>query len=166
MAAEDRTNAVNLAGKRAIVAIDYRHARIFATDTPSEKNPVAVQATDSFNLDHNLFHHHGNMDGKYDIERNDTLEYFRKIARALEPAADILLIGHGKGKANASHFFEAFLEKHRQDVAAKIVANIRADVDDLTDAQLLRLGQNYFGFDEPVRAYHDSRRGVAHPGQP
>jgi hypothetical protein len=166
MASQEKTDVVNLQGKRAVVAIDYRHARVFATDTPGHTKPDRVAATDSFHLDHNLFHHAGNTDGKYDIERNDTLEYFSRIAKTLAPAADILLIGHGKGKANASHFFEAFLEKHHPELAAKVVASIRADVDDLTDNQLLRLGQTYFGFDEPVRQYHDSRRGQAHPGQP
>jgi hypothetical protein len=37
-------------------------------------------------------------------------------------------------------------------VAAKIVANVRADIDDLTDRQLLRLGEQHFHIDVPRRA--------------
>jgi len=40
------------------------------------------------------------------------------------------------------------------------VADVRCDIDDITDAQLLRLGELYFGEDEPVRDHGDSRRGA------
>ncbi len=38
----------------------------------------------------------------------------------------------------------AYVEKHRTDVAAKIVADVRADIDHLTDEQVLRLAQHPF----------------------
>jgi hypothetical protein len=38
----------------------------------------------------------------------------------------------------------AYVEKHHKDVAAKIVADVRVDIDHLTDAQVLRLAQRYF----------------------
>jgi hypothetical protein len=60
------------------------------------------------------------------------------------PAGAILLLGHGKGKANASHHWVAYVEQHRKDVAAKIVADVRVDIDHLTDEQVLRLAQHYF----------------------
>jgi hypothetical protein len=37
------------------------------------------------------------------------------------------------------------------------VANVRADIDDLTDAQLVRIGEAYFGIDEPKRGHPQSR---------
>jgi hypothetical protein len=58
-----------------------------------------------------------------------------------------LLLGHGKGKANASHQWAAYAEKHAKDVAAKVVADVRADIDTLTNEDVLRLGQRYFGWD-------------------
>lgn len=70
----------------------------------------------------------------------------------------ILLLGHGTGKANASHHFVAYAEKHFSDVCAKLVAEVRCDIDDLTDRQVLRLAQQYFGT-EPERDFGDSRRG-------
>ena len=53
-------------------------------------------------------------------------------------------MGHGKGKANASHHWVTYVEKHCKDVAAKIVADVRVDIDHLTDEQVLRLAQLYF----------------------
>jgi hypothetical protein len=58
-----------------------------------------------------------------------------------------LLLGHGKGKANASHQWAAYAEKHAKDLAAKVVAGVRADIDTLTNEDVLRLGQRYFGWD-------------------
>jgi hypothetical protein len=38
----------------------------------------------------------------------------------------------------------AYVEKHRKDVAAKMVADVRVDIDHLDDTQVLRLAQYYF----------------------
>ena len=69
----------------------------------------------------------------------------------MAPAQQILLLGHGGGKANFSHLLESYLEKHHRDVAAKIVASIRADIDDLTNVELVRLGKSFFGINVPKR---------------
>lgn len=165
MSTHDVTNKVNLHGKRAVVAIDYRHARVYALDAPTHSKPEVVEAPDPWHLNHNLYHREHNPDGTYDIDAIDTDDFFRTVALALKPATEVLLLGHGKGKANASHAFEAYVEKHYSDVAAKIVADVRCDIDDITDNQLLRLGELYFGEDEPVRDYSDSRWGEPKPGE-
>ena len=72
------------------------------------------------------------------------------IAPSRGTAGAILLLGHGNGKANASHQWVAYAEKHAADVAAKVVADVRADIDTLTSEDVLRLGQRYFGSD-PAR---------------
>ncbi len=38
-----------------------------------------------------------------------------------------------------------YVEKHRKDVAAKIIADLRVDIDHLDDAQVLRLAQYMIG---------------------
>ena len=154
------THRVSLNGKRAVAAIDFHHARIYAVNAPTGAAAEDVAAADPWNLDHNLYHRAGNPDGTYGIDLIDTDEFFKTLAIALKAADEILLLGHGKGKANASHVFEGYLHKHHSDVAAKIVADVRCDIDDITDAQLLRLGELYFGEDEPVRDHGDSRRGA------
>lgn len=83
----------------------------------------------------------GNPEGTYE---DDSPEYWREVTEALVPAAAILLLGHGAGKANASHHWVAYVEKHRKDVAAKVVADVRVDIDHLDDTQVLRLAQYYF----------------------
>jgi hypothetical protein len=43
------------------------------------------------------------------------------------------------------------VEKERPDVAAKIIADVRVDIDHLDDEQVLRYAQRYYD-DEPPRA--------------
>jgi hypothetical protein len=52
----------------------------------------------------------------------------------------------------------AFVEKHRHDIAAKIVADVRVDIEALTSEQVLRLAQQYLG-SEPLRNFGDGRWG-------
>jgi len=147
-------NVVDLAGKCAVVAADFSLARIYAVDASAGGSPETVTAPDPSHVNHNLFHHHGNPSGGFDIDRPETNEYLKTLSHALAPADKILLLGHGGGKANFSHLLESYLEKHHRDVAAKIVANVRADIDDLTDAELLRLGEVYFDTNVPKRRTH------------
>lgn len=165
MAEHGVTDAVDVSGKRAVAAVDFHHARIYAVDAPSRSLPEKVTAADPWNLNHNVYHRAGNVDGTYDIDRIDTDDFFKTLAIALRPAAEVLLLGHGTGKANASHLLYQYLERHYSDVAAKVVADVRVDIDDITNDQLLRLGEMYFGADEPVRDYGDSQRGEPHPGE-
>lgn len=153
---------VSLKGKRAVVAIDFNHARIYAIDAPTHARPDAIRAQDPWNLDHNLYHRDGNPDGHYDIDLIDTDKFFQTIAHEISAADEVLLLGHGTGKSNASHLFEAYLRRHYSDVADKIVADVRCDIDDITDSQLLRLGELYFGSNEPPRDHADGRWGEPH----
>jgi len=154
--ADDITNAINLTDRVAIAAIDFRSTRIYAIDSPDHSDPEHVRADDPKGRYHNVYHRHGNPNGTYE---DDSDVYWRAIAEALRPAGAILLLGHGKGKSNASHHFVAYVEKHEPALAAKVIADVRADIGDLTDEQLLRVGQHYVGID-PLRDHGDSRRGA------
>ena len=142
---------VDISGKLAVVAVDAGHARVYPIDAEAATAPETVKAPDPSHVNHNIFHRHGNPSGAFDVDGAETVAYFKSLAHALAPARGLLLVGHGKGKANFSHQFESFLEKHHRDVAAKIVGNVRADIDDITDRQLLRLGEHHFHIDVPRR---------------
>lgn len=156
MAAHDITDAVDVSGKLAIAAVDFHQTRIYALDMDPKARPESVRASDPEGFRHNVYHRDGNPDGTYE---DDNPVYWRTVGHALQRADAILLLGHGGGKANASHHLVAYLEKHESDVAAKIVADVRADIDDITDEQLLRLGQQYFD-EAPARDHGDSQRGA------
>jgi hypothetical protein len=141
--------------KKVVAVIDFRETTIFPTDASSGQSPERVIATDPYGRFHKVHHRAGNPEGIYE---DDSPEYWRDVTAALAPAGAILLLGHGKGKANASHQWVAYVERHRKDVAAKVVADVRVDIDHLDDAQVLRLAQYYFG-GPALRDFGDGRWG-------
>ncbi|HXY45590.1 MAG TPA: hypothetical protein VEH29_15495 [Acidimicrobiales bacterium] len=144
--------------KSVVAVIAFRESTIYPTDASPGERPEHLIATDPHGRFHKVHHHAGNPEGTYE---SDSPEYWRELTDALSPAGAILLLGHGKGKANATHHWVAYVEKHRVDVAAKVVADVRVDIDHLDDAQVLRLAQYYFGA-PPLRDYADSRWGEPH----
>jgi hypothetical protein len=141
--------------KSVVAVIDFRDAIIYPTDASPGQRPERIVATDPRGRFHKVHHQAGNPKGTYE---DDAPEYWRQLTEALSPAGVILLLGHGKGKANASHHWVAYVEEHRKDVAAKVVADVRVDIDQLDEAQVLRLAQYYF-VGPPLRDFGDSRRG-------
>jgi hypothetical protein len=129
-------------GKSVVAAIDFHVTRIYQTDATPEARPERIVAPDPRGRFHEIRHHAGNPDGTYEA---DNPAYWREVTEALAPAGAILLLGHGKGKANATHHWVAYVEEHRKDVAEKIVGDLRVDLDDLDDAQVLRIAQYFFG---------------------
>ena len=148
---------IDITDKLAVVAVDAGHARIYCVDDAAATALETIHAPDPSHVNHNIFHHHGNPGGAFEVDRPETNEYLKTLARALAPAEKILLLGHGGGKANFSHLLESYLEKHHRDIATKVVANVRADIDDISDVELLRLGETYFGINIPKRNFPPSR---------
>jgi hypothetical protein len=153
--AEHLADVERFRGKQVIAAIDFHQTLIYATDAVPGQRPTQLVAADPRGYFHKVSHKAGNPDGTYE---DDSPQYWREVADALAPAAAILLLGHGQGKANASHHFVAYIEKHRLDIAARLVADVRGDIDDLTGEQVLRLAQQYF-HTEPLRDSGDGRWG-------
>ena len=147
--------------KNVVAVIDFRDTTIYPTDAFSGQPPERVIPTDPHGHFHKVHHRAGNPDGVYE---DDSPEYWRDVTEALAPAGAILLLGHGKGKANASHHWVAYVERHRKDVAAKVVADVRVDIDHLDDAEVLRLAQYYFA-DPPLRDFGDGRWGEPSGGK-
>lgn len=136
-----------IVGMNVVAAIDFHRTRLYPTDASPGERPERVLDVDPEGHSREISHRAGNPDGTYEAGNPD---YWREITEALAPAGAILLLGHGNGKANASHQWVAYAEQHAKEVAAKVVADVRADIDDLTSEDVLRLGQRYFGWD-PTR---------------
>ena len=133
-------------GKNVVAVIDFHEAVVYPTDAAPRQRPERLVATDPEGHFHHLHHHAGNPSGAYE---DDSPEYWRELTDALAPAGAILLLGHGKGKANASHRWVAYVEQHHKDVAAKVVADVRVDIDHLEVSQVLGLAQYYFAAPNP-----------------
>ena len=144
-------------GKNVVAVLSFRDTYIYATDAEPGVRPERVIAPDPHGRFHKVHHKAGNPSGTYE---DDSPAYWEEIAEELAPAGAILVFGHGKGKANASHHWVTYVEKHRQDVAAKLVADVRLDIDHIDEEQVLRLAQIYFD-EAPQRDFGDNRRGAS-----
>ena len=149
-------------GKCVVAAIGFRGTLIYPTDASPGQRPERIVATDPRGRFHKVQHCAGNPEGTYE---GDSPEYRREVTEALVAAGPILLLGHGTGRANASQHWVSYAEKHRKDVAAKVVADVRIDIDHLDDAQVLRLARRYFT-GPPVRDFGDSRWGESGAERP
>jgi hypothetical protein len=149
-------------GKNVVAAIAFQQSVVYPTDASPGDRPERLVASDPLGHFHKVRHRAGNPDGTYEA---DSPEYWRELTEALAAAGAILLLGHGTGKANASHHWVAYVEKHRRDVAAKVVADVRVDLDQLDDTQVLRLAQYYFA-GPPARDFGDGRWGESADGNP
>jgi hypothetical protein len=143
-------------GKNVVAVISFRDAYIYATDSEPGQRPESVVAPDPHGRYHKVHHKAGNPSGTYE---DDSPAYWEAITGELAPAGAILAFGHGQGKANASHRWVTYVEKHRPDIAAKLVADVRLDIDQIDEEQVLRLAQIYFD-EAPRRAFGDNRRGA------
>ena len=141
--------------KNVVALIEFHQATVYPTDASPGERPEHVVALDPRGRFHKVHHKAGNPTGAYE---DDSPEYWHAITEALAPAGAILLLGHGKGHASATQHWVAYVEKHRRDVAAKVVADVRVDTDSLDDDQVLRLAQEYFG-EAPPRDFGDGRWG-------
>jgi hypothetical protein len=138
------SNPLSLGGQFVVAAIDFHRTRIYPLALSGDGQPELVLDVDPEGHSHEIAHRAGNPDGTYEAGNP---EYWREITDALRGARAILLLGHGNGKANASHQWVAHVEKHDHDVAAKIVADVRADIDSLTTAEVVARARHYFGVD-------------------
>ena len=61
--------------------------------------------------------------------------FYEEVAKALAPAAEIVLIGHGTGKSNAAQVLADYLEKHHPATSRLVTATETADLSSLTEAE-------------------------------
>jgi len=142
----DVTDLIDVAGHYVVVAIDYQESRIYLLDGGGRARPEKIVPLDPRGYHKHLHTKAGTLRGWYDP---DDVEMWRSLAAQLRDAAAVLLLGHGNGKANASHQFIAYVEQHDRELAPAILGELRVDVDDLTDAQIVRIGQQYFDMAPP-----------------
>jgi len=133
--------ANGLQGKAVIAAVSYHDTTIYPTDATPGSSPTRLVASDPEGRFHKVSHKAGNPSGTYEDDSN---EYWQAIAQELEGVGALLLLGHGTGRANASHHFVTWVEKHDRALAEAIIADVRCNLDHMTNEQILAFGKYYF----------------------
>jgi len=136
----------------AILVISYHGADIYPTDA-SNSAPTRIVPEDVTGRLRTMHHRANNPGGWYgEIAKS----WYAELAEALKPAAQILIIGNGKGHSNGTLKFTQYLAQHDHELMKRIVGSIESDSEDLTEAEILALAREFYGETSP-RDHGDGR---------
>jgi hypothetical protein len=116
---------------RMVVVIDHHAAHVFRDMSGSRpQDGSTIEPYDPHHFHRHLVHR---KEAHYRGDRvpEDT-SFYEDVAKALVPAQEIVLIGHGSGKSSAVDALVEYLKKHRPDVLRHVVATEIADLSALT----------------------------------
>lgn len=127
--------------KFVLLTITRDEAKLWATGLEKATKPEKIKALDDKGRHHHVKqaqHHKG-----HGVDADEKI-FFESITKAISPASEVLVLGHGSGKSNAAHNFVNFLKDKHKDVATKIVAELDLDIDRLSENEVLAQARNWF----------------------
>jgi len=125
----------------AVVVLTFNSADVYHGDLPGTA-PEHIKADSHHGR---LTHRHsarGSVSGRY-AKADES--YWRAIASHLQDDRHILLLGHGKGHSNAMIQFVAWAATHDHPLSERILGAVDADVEHLSDGEILALARDFFG---------------------
>lgn len=128
-------------GKFVVVALTKNDARIWLSDATRGTAPETITRPAQ---DEAHRHVREAQAGHGHKTNHGEREFLEQVATAVAPAADILIIGHGKGKSNAMIRLAQHLERHHPAVAKKVVGAIDANLPAMTEPQILATAREWF----------------------
>jgi hypothetical protein len=134
-------NVHDLSDRLVAVSITQNEAKVWLTGLDPDSLPKKIDAPDAkdrYMHVREMQHHRG-----HDSEHSDH-SYYEEIAQALVKAPQILLLGHGKGKANSVAKFIRFLQDKHPQTAAKVAGTMDINLQALTDPEILAMSRNWF----------------------
>jgi len=126
------------------VEITRDEARVWLAGVERGAKPETIRAPDEALRHHHVReaqHHHG-----HDTDHTSSV-FYESISEAVKPASAIVLVGHGKGKANEMLHLTQYWERKHPDIATKVVGAIDSDVESLTANEILALVREWIGGD-------------------
>ena len=130
-----------ISNKFVVVTITKDEAKVWATGLEKKSKPEKISAIDNNRHHHKLRQQQRHKGPGLDPESKDL---FEKLSEVIKPASELLLLGHGEGKADAVHNFQSFLKEKHQDLSKKVVGVIEADVAHMTEPQVLAEARAWF----------------------
>ena len=130
----------DITDKLVVVTITRDEARVWATGIERGMNPIKIFPPAALNSHHfrDDPKHHGRGDGP------GVPRYYEEIVTAVGGASEILLIGHGHGKASAMLHFMQYLERNHTDLAELVVDAIDTNLIAMTEPEILALARGWF----------------------
>jgi hypothetical protein len=127
--------------KFVLLTITRDEAKLWATGLEKATKPEKIKALDDKGKHHHVKqaqHHKG-----HGVDPDEKV-FFESITKAIRPASEVLVMGHGSGKSNTAHNFVKFLNEKHQDVAKKIVAELDLNIVRMSENEVLAQARNWF----------------------
>lgn len=124
-----------------VVSITRREARVWLTGMEKGTRPERIMPPNEMSRHHHVReaqHHHGHGTDQ------DSPVFYDSVADAVADASEIILVGHGSGKADVMWNLTRYLERKHPDIARKVVGAIDADLEALTENQILALVRDWW----------------------
>lgn len=124
-----------------VVAITHDEARVWNSGLDRDSRPERIHP------DERHAHHIHMRKGRRNMERvssTDHNEIFDSVAQSVSEAQEILIIGHGTGKANHMVKMIQQWERKHPKVAHLVVGAIDSDLPRLTEPEILALARSWF----------------------
>jgi hypothetical protein len=121
-----------------LAVVLHDETRIWNMDGQDTKEALVVTKAELENRHVRQAQHHGG----HESTKSDP-GYFKDIAEMLADAREVLLMGHGTGKSNTMVAFHEHVKSHNGQLAAKILAELNADLPALSDGQIRKLGHDW-----------------------
>jgi hypothetical protein len=115
-------------------------ARVWATGVERGTKPETIRAPSEMIHRHVREAQHHRM---HDTDHHNPV-FYESITEAVEGASGILLIGHGKGKANEMLRLVQYWERKHPELARKVIGAVDSDLEALTESQVLSLVRDWF----------------------
>lgn len=129
-----------------VVAITQNEARVWTAGLDKNSKPEKIHAPE-----HEGRHHHTRQ-ARNQLSHEHSMQddsYYDAIAKAVEGAREVLIIGHGKGKANHMLRLVQHWERKHPSVARTVVGSIDSDLPAMSENQILATSREWFDH------YHD-----------
>lgn len=121
-----------LADRSLVAAITHDHTRVWLLNEDNDV-PVVEVSRETPDIRHvrSAQEHHGHASDSTEVP------YFAEIAAVLGVASNVVLVGHGTGKANAMNNFMEYLKDHNSPLFRRIAATGTANVSAMTGSQII-----------------------------
>ncbi len=136
-----RSEMSEISNKFIVITLTAEEAEIWSTGLEKTSKPEKISAVNSHTHHHKLRQELRHKGPGLDPV---TKEFFESVSSACKSASEILLLGHGSGKADSAHNFQNYLKEKHPDLAQKIVGVVAADVAHMSEPQVLAEARTWF----------------------
>ena len=120
-----------------IVAVDHHNATIFHNPGTEQASTQKLHADlEKGRILHKTKHH----PSFGDTDPVDDPQYFEDLIKSMQKSNSVVVLSHGTGSSSAAEKLLAVIAEHHPQVAQKIIAVQKCDLEAMTEPQLIALG--------------------------